>query len=499
LQERINTVPNVSRFDALELTTGAVNDQQAPIGHVEAEFARLRAKGEYLGAHDGGMIDSLRYTSSGPGNYNGSENHFQGMQRLANGRFLVVSGGDWATPSSHLFVIKMGSRPKTGPWLANTRGQDKQPPATDKIVASVSIDSKMWHAGGMDVMGDVLAVPVEYPPPNTLPLTRLANLPIPKFWDAPRSRIVFFDMKNPTTPKRLKPTIDRAGVKSTAVALCKLPNGFYLAVVFSAAGLDFYLSKTKRFNSGFRKRPTRWAIDRVRALEGEPRKFDGYQTINLINQSDGRLYLVGLHNTSGMAPTLGGDNNADLFTVDIPGMHRKPENATDSGEAPVITRVSSVKVECKHRQCNMDAAAGVYVDRGNLIIYSAYHWRQSGILRFNEFHGLTRAPKETITQIGDAWIELFEKRFFGGRFLTVRGPEDAKITNFGRVRAQGSGFDNKVRAVRFQLPIGSTYRLFRKQGFTEKVIDLKGTGRVAEIPDLEDEVDETDISSARFV
>jgi len=306
-------------------------------------------------------------------------------------------------------------------------------------------------------------------------------------------------MKNPATPRRLKPSIDRAGEKATAVALCKLPNGFYLAVVFSAAGLDFYLSNTKAFSSGFRGRATRWAIDGIRALEGEPRKFDGYQTINLINQRDGRLYLVGLHNTSGMAPTFGGDNNADLFTVAIPGMQRKPANATDSVEAPVITRVGSVKVECKHRQCNMDAAAGVYVDRGSLMIYSAYHWRQSGILRFNEFHGLTRAPKETITQIGDAWIELFEKRFFGGRYLTIRGSEDAKITDFGGLRVQGSGFDNKVRAVRFQLPVGSTFRLFRKQGFTEKVIDLKGTGGVAEIPDLEDEVDHTDISSARFV
>ena len=420
------------------------------------------------------------------------------MQRLANGKFLAISGGDWRASTSHVFIVRMGTRRKVGPWGSNALTKDRRPPDEDRIVRIIGVDQQMWHAGGMDVMGDILAVPVEYPPPKTLPLKALANLPLPHHGNRPSSRIVFLDVKNPLNPRRLRPTIERLGVKATAVALTKLPNGHYLAAVFSAQGLDLYLSKTKNFASGFRDKATTWHPHQLRALDGQPREFGGFQTINFISQSNGRLYLVGLRNTSPMPPTIGGDNNVELFTVDIPDTDRKPADALGGVSMPTLTRVASRRFECKHRQCNMAAAAGAYVDHGRLIVYSAYHWRHRGILRFNEFCGLTRATKRTVTHKKDGWIELFEKSFFRGRYLTIRGGESADIADFGELRVQGSGFDNKVRSVRFQLPAGATYTLFRGKNFKRKIIDLLGTGAVSEVADLRDHARDRDVSSARL-
>lgn len=487
---------HVTHFADLPVGTPGIIDD-ASVDHVEAQFARLRARGEYLAAHDRDHIEPWRYTWHRL-NYNGNENHFQGIQRLAHGQYLAISGGDWRGSTSHVFIVRMGSRPKRGPWASNTTAKDKRPPDRDRIVGVVGIDSEMWHAGGMDVLGHILAVPVEYPPPNSLPLRRLANLPLPNHGARARSRVVFLDLSNPATPKRLRPTIERFGAKATAVALTRLSNGHYLAAVLSAQGLDFYLSRTKSFNSGFRKTPTTWHTDRLRALEGQQRKFGGYQTINFLTQSDGRLYLIGLHNTSPMAPTIGGDNNAHLFTVDIPNSTTKPLNNADSVALPVLTRVASRRMDCKHRQCNMAAAAGVFVDRGNLIVYSAYHWRHKGIVRFNQFRGLTQPRKRIVTRLMDGWIELFEKKFFDGRYLTIRGADVHDITDFGEIRVQGSGFDGKIRSARWQLPEGVRYRLFREKHFKRKTWDLEGAGTICEIADLKALVSDAHISSARL-
>ena len=132
------------------------------------------------------------------------------------------------------------------------------------------------------------------------------------------------------------------------------------------------------------------------------------------------------------------------------------------------------------------------------MVYAAYHWRHSGLIRFNEFRGLTQPSTRQVSQIRDGWIELFEKKFFDGRFLTLRGSDAFEIADFGEMRVQGSGFDNKVRSVRFQLPIGARYRLFRRTDFKAKIIDLIGTGGVSEIADLREHVEHADVSSARF-
>jgi hypothetical protein len=473
-----------------------VNDKAVLVTHVEAELARIRSRGEYLAASDGGQIAPWLYTMLDE-NDNGVQNHFQGVQRLRHSKFLAISGGDWRTPMSHLFIVKMHSRNRVGPWGTNVFASN-DPPLKDAIVKTIGIDSVMWHAGGMDVLGHILAVPVEYAQPGAL--RDLANLPMPDHGPVDRSRVVFFHMRNPTKPQMFRCTIERTGDTAAAVALTKLPNQHYLVAVRVGMRIVFYLSKTPEFGDGFRDDPLTWEDKTVRAAGDLKRELGDLQSINFINQRDGQLYMAGLHNTSGAAPTFGGDNIVDLYTVVIPDAAKPPTASQGSIAEPVITRVASRKFECKHRQCNMDAAAGMYVDRGKLIVYSAYHWRTGkGVIKFNEFRPPTKPPKKTVTKPQDGWMELFEDTYFGGRFLTITGEKESSITDYGKIRVQGSGFNDKVSSAKFQLPAGATYRLFKDKDFKGKLIDLVGTGNVEEIADFKTRKIERKVSSSRFV
>jgi hypothetical protein len=492
-------VPNASSVtlasDLPEPADTPLNDRAVPVTHVEAEFARVSRRAEYLAAWDGGQIAPWLYTMLDE-NDNGVQNHFQGVQRLRQGRFLAVSGSDWRTPMSHVFIIKMQSRSRVGPWRTNTFASN-DPPPDDTIVKTIGIDTVMWHAGGMDVLGDILAVPVEYAPPGIL--RGLAALPLPDHGKVSRSRVLFFHMKNPAKPALFRCTIERPGDTAGSVALTRLPNRHYLVAVMVGVRIDFYLSKTQKFADGFRDTPSTWEGREMRVAGDLKREIGGYQAINFINQRDGQLYLAGLHNTSGGAPTFGGDDIMDLLTVDIPGASTSPKNSHESVAVPVITRVASRKFECKHRQCNMDGAAGVYVDRGKLIVYSTYHWRTGkGVVKFNEFRPPTKPTMNMVTKPEDGWIELFEKTYFSGRFLTITSTKDSSIADYGKIRAQGSGFNDKVSSVKFQLPTGATYRLFKDKDFKGKLIDLVGTGKVEEIADFKAGKIERKVSSSRF-
>jgi hypothetical protein len=104
-----------------------------------------------MAAWDSGQIAPWLYTMLDE-NDNGVQNHFQGAQRLSHGKFIAISGGDWRTPMSHVFIVKMRSRKRVGPWRTNAFASN-DPPTKDTIVKTIGIDSVMWHAGGMDVLG----------------------------------------------------------------------------------------------------------------------------------------------------------------------------------------------------------------------------------------------------------------------------------------------------------------------------------------------------------
>jgi hypothetical protein len=413
----------------------------------------------------------MRYTANVENNL-GFGNHFQGIQRLSRGRYLVISGADpnvapGLPRASHLFIVRMASRYRTGPWGSNLVAR-QQPPANDAIVKTVCIDNKLWHAGGISVCGDILAVPIESSSPE-------------------KSHVVFYNMRKPEQPTEFPLRVKRSKAKAGAAALTRLPSGFYLLAVWSDSDrkpkrIDFYRSKTRDFSDGFSPGPVTWYARDVEAATGQDANFSNFQAINFVNQRNGRLFLVGLHNTSSEAPTRPGRDYADLYSVEFgEGLSQVPPVL----DVPVITKVGKRQFFCNDQQCNMDGAAGVYVDSdGALHIYAAWHWRSDNLLRFNEYRSVPGRHTPAITGIKDAWIDLFEHRGYSGRRLSIIGWKGHAIRHFGEVSVQGSAFENKVSSVRFQIPPGYNYALYDGRKYTGDILYLCGTGYVEEIRDL---------------
>ncbi len=444
---------------------------------VVATIDRIRDRADYLSCHEGGRFADDRYT--------GGRNHFQGLQRLRRGRHMVVSGAD-PEEGSHLFVVRLASRRASGPWTSNvTLGE--HPAGDDQVSQAILVDELkdgpggLWHAGGMDLCGDILAVPVERSRQGFVP---------------DRSEIRFFHTRDPDRIERFSDsvTLARPGFEAGAVALTKLPNGHFLVAAWSDSDsakrrFDFYLSEHPDFLGGFGGTPA------PVPFEVNPRIFKKYQTINfLVQQPDSpngavRLFIAGLHNDSPGAPVLPGRDLLDLFEVRFRKSILYDANPLLTPPLWITPRGSSRLLPCRSRQCNMDAAASLFCDPfGDLYVYSSFHWLEGGLMRFNEYRPdpVARGP---ITHKADAWIDLFEHNTYGGRSLTLLGAA-RNIRDYGRIRVQGAHFDNKVSSIRCQLAPGDTYCLYQHRHYNNsragKTLRLTGTGAIQEIPDLKD-------------
>lgn len=459
-----------------------VDDNPAVVDVID-QFARVRVRGDYLAVRDGGVFPRHRYTFKNHGD-NRSRVHFQGIQRLRDGKHVVISGGDIEAPASQLFVIRMDSRRSGGAWGSNILAKGDAP-ESDRLVGIARLDEKLWHSGGISVLGDIVAVPIENDKTGT-------------------SRIVFLDLSEPETPRSFDTTIERAkrvGMAS-AVALCKLPNGHYICAVWKNAPLrlDFYLSRSTELAEGFRTRHLEWPYGKLLPTGG--RDAD-YQAIQFVRQNDGRYFFVGTENTSRMAPLAKGDDVADLLLVEFA---EETLRADPVLAEPTITRVTEKRFQPAEEYSNMDAAGGTVVATdGTLCIYSGFHWRRGREIRFVEFRPDRRRSEPEIESIDEAWIDLYEHKAFRGRRLSILGRQDEAIRNYKKISVEGKDFGDKVSSVRYQIPAGHTYRLFRDADFKPSKrrpnhLDLVGTGRVDEIEDLEvaEDFDE-EVSSSRYL
>lgn len=477
-----------------------IEDNNPSVDDVVSKFSKIRTRGDYLAFWDGDQIRWPRYTANIANTF-GLKNHLQGIQRLQNSNYMIVSGGDQHGdgaqgdgPMSHLFIVKMTSRRTTGEWRSNLIA-DGVPPDGDQIVKTIGIDSNMWHAGGISLLGDILAVPIYGDKDES---------------GKRNSKIVFYSFNEPENPKRFNFEISRSGLQSFTVALAKLPSGFFLLAVWGnnptqgsnaneKRRIDFYLSKSDDFFEGFTEEKVSWFPSAVLRSDGHEGSFDDFQTINFIKPGDGDgdaesdvvLYLVGLHNNSDVAPTIAGRDYADLYRISFPKNSLQKESPELA--VPKITKIMNKQFYCKDRQCNMDSAAGVYLDSSGVInVYSSFHWRSDSLIAFNEYKSGVIATPETISDIKDAWVDLYEHDNFRGRTLRIIGDDerDTKFSDYRRIYVEGSHFNDKISSARFQIPEGVTYRLFEHRDFNGRTYPLEGTGNVVEIPDFKKEQDE---------
>jgi hypothetical protein len=469
-----------------------------PVDGAVAAFGRLRERGDYITAWDGGKIPAHRYTGD---NYGAGRAviHVQGVQRLRDGRHILVSGGDKLQSVSHLFVIRVGSAVGDRAFGSNVRDA-RDPPPGDTIVNMIGLRSSHWHAGGIALLGDVVAVPLE------------AGGEEGDDGQVPKARVVFLDLADPLNPRALPQSseivceTEHAG----AVALTRLPNGYFLCAVWrdvrKSGRLDFFLSAHSGPFAGFGQNPP-WTCQ-AWTYGGSGGTTIHYQSIGFLWDAGapGSLYLVGTRNTSAGAPSIPGTDYADLFAVELSEQMLRPQPVMRAGgfPAPTIEKVGEAKrFSAADEHCNLAAGGGVYVSpSGILAVYGAFHWRISETFRLSEF----RSESLALPTDAHAWVDLFEDEEFRGRRLSVIGRGEASISDYGKISVQGRSFDDTVSSVRFQLPRGWTYRLYKYKGYelsgnNRDYIDLQGTGAVEEIAAFRNEKKTfgDSVSSSRYL
>jgi hypothetical protein len=299
---------------------------------VEAAFSRIDTRGAHVTACASGLIPKPHYRTSLTNFLFGLRNHFQGIQRLPRADYLAISGSN--RRSSDLFIVRLA---KDDPPASGCDGE---------AVARIALDDVLGHAGGLSMLGSILAVPLHGGSP------RLA-------------KVVFFDLAEPESPRRLSVEIVRPGRKATATALTRLHNGHYLVAVVSQFDglplrLDFYLSRSTVLDEGFLPQPVTWRASDVEARPGQGRTFSLFQSINFIRQADARLYLVGFHNSVAPQTILPGRDYADLYEVVFPSA--MTEEGDPRLQMPAVIKVANRRFRCTDGFCSLDAAAGLFID-----------------------------------------------------------------------------------------------------------------------------------------
>jgi hypothetical protein len=291
---------------------------------VEAAFSHIETRGVHVTACANGLIPEPQYRTTFTNFLFGLRNHFQGIQRLPQPGYLAISGSN--RNGSDLFIVRLA---------------EESPGCDGDVVARVQLDDVLGHAGGLGMLGSILAVPLHGGSPRV-------------------AKVVFYDLAEPEAPRRLPVEIARPGRKASATALTRLHNGHYLVAVLAAFDglplrVDFYLSRSTVLDDGFLPEPVTWRVSRVAARPGQDRTFNHFQSISFIRQTDGRLYLVGFHNRIGPHTILPGRDYADLYEVIFPG-------ADPILKMPTVTKVANRMLRCIDGFCSLDAAAGLFVD-----------------------------------------------------------------------------------------------------------------------------------------
>jgi hypothetical protein len=340
------------------------------IADVPAAFDALPKKGTKLRINTRDYFPDRPAYTKVPENALGGENHFQGFQRLLSGHHVAISGGDWRNRASHLFIGRLASRAGSNVFGSNMG--DGRPSAADTIIARLNLHDTMWHAGGISLCGHVLAVPVECGPPQWHYAARGID---PPRCDNSRSAIYLVDVRQPSDPKTLIEPITRDDRKATAAALLHVPGTGYLLMVVSAAKadadddvddedyrpvrMDFYWSNGEELSGGFSE-PVEYRIPRDLI-------WASYQTINLVRETDGDVFMFGL---TGKV--------ADLFKVGMP--------SPGQPWTPSLEHVKGRKFDMDKNFTEFKAGAGFFSRDGTLALYGVPQWRRwDGLLGMTEW------------------------------------------------------------------------------------------------------------------
>jgi hypothetical protein len=405
---------------------------------------------------------------------------------------FIATAGAKKTNEGHLFIKEIASHTHRIPnqdRIKRIKDYQSGPIGNNSLIDPVTqedinvqafeIESgqdSYWHAGGFSVLDHVLVVPLE----------RKFKLDGETVYN---SKIIFIDTSTLDNPQRAQYEITRTGRAAGASALVQLNNHKYLCAVWTDADslddrFDFYLSQSDDVYGPYD------FIGSIKGSKIESVKKDKpkFQNINFIQESSGRLFLVGFSNKNPLVSV--GDNYGYLMEVFADNLNHKVDAINI--EAPALQYLHKKFFGKAHSYCDFSASAGAHVStEGQVIIYGGHHFRRSGMLKLSEFTPRIKNYDNPIKNIQDGVIELYDHEFFMGRCLKIYGTQHSTIRKYGDINVSGRHFDNGVSAIRFLLPPGVTYNIYYKEDCdntpNNKKIQLVGTGRVVEWAKLGDD------------
>ena len=445
--DHLDTITNILP-DATENTPKSVHNA----------FGLLPIRTAYNAFHESGAFSSNEYMEI--------NNHFQGIQRLRDGQHFVISGGSDKDKKANLLICKAEKYGLIPNSAQKMYGFDRlegaigsniinrgETPDEDTLVSIYHLneDPEFWHAGGMDVCGDILAVPLENSKKK-------------------KAKIRFYDLSDPSDPKRLNGEIKIDG-NSGGAALTRRKDGRFLCASWTDSDdgpdrFDFYLAKNPNDLTSWNKGIT-FVYE---ALAPEDKEDPKFQAINFIRQEDGRLFIIGTENSGKLAPVISGTDKAYLYEV------------IEYNDAKGRLRYHLIKVNQRSYEgggafSNFGAATGAYVNsQGDLALYSAHHWRSGGTIKIGEYWPVLEPNHRKISYKRDLIIELYEHDHFNGKALRIFGERFSKIRDFGKVRVEGSDFNDKISSLRMVLPEGFRFAIYSDKKFEGAMTAFEGNG-----------------------
>ena len=310
----------------------AQDDGSAP--DVPAQFSNLAEHGDPLAAHVGAGLRDY-----GPDGVRPCK-HYQGIARGAASDgtpyfFLTRSRNRsnscceiwWQEKPGELLIVEMGSRGKDGERLRSNRlthgkiVDDTAPPAADIGVKAIYFDGvsrdgdangndlwpKYWHPGGMQLLEDVLVVPLE--------CTVGSNCLDKLYCGDNVAGVALIDVSTPEQPALLLHQPLNAefpdGLGVTAVIKDPVSNRYLFAFAWGDSRvLRFGWSDTDdlRTTTGITVTGYAW-------INPYPFDWNKWQTLNFVRDANGAVYLIGADNSSSV--TTSGDDVLSLLRVDI--------------------------------------------------------------------------------------------------------------------------------------------------------------------------------------
>ncbi|MGB1017324.1 MAG: hypothetical protein ACPG4T_24515, partial [Nannocystaceae bacterium] len=220
-------------------------------------------------------------------------------------------------------------------------------------------------------------------------------------------------------------------------------------------------------------------------MTGGDREFGNYQNINLVRQTNGDLYFVGLHRNTNLGNARVGQDWADLFSLRFTAQYDA-----------VIRKVAKRHMTCKDGG-NFDAGAGLYwADANQLFVYAVNHYTHDWMIRFNEFRPDPTRVSSLLKDIRKGWVELYDDVGLRDRSVMI-DYIDRRARDYSDYDCI-EGFEDKTSSAKWLLPADWHFLLFEHKNFKGRMLKLSGNGQVRLLNQLKNRNWNDKVSSSRF-